>query len=94
MVKHIMPVTPSFFGIPNEWFTLALVDIEEETNTATLVYIQSAQQHKGYFRALLKAIEDRGYTVKVYSPIPRTVAIIERLGYRQFDVATWIKEGS
>ena len=69
-----------YFGVPNAWFTNLAVEILSP-RLVKIIMVASAQSHKGYFRMLLRSIEEQGYKVHISHPVKRTQGIISRLGY-------------
>jgi hypothetical protein len=82
-----------YFGVPHEWFSSLFVDVNEAYRTATIVFVRSTIENQGYFSMLLRSMEEQGYHVKVYLPIPRTQGIIEKLGYQpsRLEEGVWTK---
>lgn len=53
-----------------------------ETDGAIMVsFIISTQPKKGHFSALVKTLFDKGYVVKVPSPLPHMVEVLKHLGF-------------
>lgn len=50
--------------------------------------IMSRQPSKGHLRAMIQALLDKGYTVKVPTPFARMHAILTRLGFKE----TWERD--
>lgn len=74
-----------YFGVPNDWFTNLAVEVLSP-RLVKIIMVASAQSHKGYFRMLLRAIEEQGYKVHISHPVDRTQKIISRLGYKPIPV--------
>jgi hypothetical protein len=93
MVNKDLIDSASYFGVPHEWFTSLFVDVNSAYNTATIVFVHSAFEHQGHFRMLLRAMEEQGYKVRVYKPVPRTQGIISKLGYApaRLEQDVWIR---
>lgn len=81
----------SYFGLPDAWFQHLVVDVKGRM--ATVVFVKVTQEHQGYFRMLLRTLEEQGYNVGVYAPVPRTKGIITRLGWKEspIDDSLWIR---
>jgi hypothetical protein len=81
----------SYFGLPDAWFQHLVVDIKGRM--ATVVFVKVSTEHKGYFRMLLRTLEEQGYNVAVYAPVPRTKGIITRLGFKESAIENtlWVK---
>lgn len=72
------------FGVPAKWFDHVVVDIDG--HIATIVFVFSKEEHRGYFRALIRSMEEQGYRVHIWSPVPRTKKIITQLGFHKSPV--------
>jgi aminopeptidase C len=94
MQKRIVQLKAEQLGLPPEWFTHLAIDKDDNDHTITLIFVKVSEEHKGYFRALVKAVEATGYKPLIYQPIARTQGIISRMGYAPMNEAVWSKGGS
>lgn len=92
-MSRVRKVRSTFFGEPENHFSGLNLEVDEDTMEATIVFVKASIEHKGYFRALLTAMEASPYKVRVYLPVLRTRQIISRLGYgpNPDNIAVWEK---
>lgn len=93
MQKRIVQLTAKQLGLPPEWYAHLVLDKDDNDHTITIVYVKVSEEHKGYFRALVQAVEATGYHCLIYEPIARTRGIISRMGYSHMTASLWSKEG-
>ena len=93
MTKRIVQLTAEQLGLPPEHFAHLAIDKDDNDHVITLVFVKVSKEHKGYFRALVEAVEATGYKVHIFQPIARTQGIISRMGYAPMNEAIWSKGG-
>lgn len=91
MSKRLLQVGANYFGLPPEWYAHLNVEVDDEERVITLVFVKVTEEHKGYFRELLKAAEATTYKVRIFCPVRRTREIIARLGYGPVSHDMWVK---
>jgi aminopeptidase C len=94
MQKRIVQLTAGQLGLPPEHYSHLVLDKDDNEHVITIVYVKVSEEHKGYFRELVRAVEATGYKTLIYEPIERTRGIIKRMGYAHMTASLWSKGGS